>query len=156
MYQEIELVEMKRAEFEEAAGFSFEHYINELSQSTGKTITETREKITSDSWTNTEHDLWFNIVLNDLKIGYLWLEVQDNKSEAFICDIHIFYQFRGKSYGRHSILKTKDFLLNIGAHTVGLCVFGSNLTARGLYLSMNFKDKSFSEENNRYEMSLEL
>jgi ribosomal protein S18 acetylase RimI-like enzyme len=156
MNQEIELVEMKRAEFEVAASFSFEHYIIELSQSAGKTISETREKVTSDSWTNTDHDLWFNIVLNDLKIGYLWLEVEGDKSEAFICDIHIFNQFRGKSYGRHSILKTKDFLLNIGVHTIGLCVFGSNLPARGLYLSMDFKDKSFSEKNNRYEMFLEL
>lgn len=156
MNNEISLRGMKRVEFEEAARFSFEHYINELAQSSGDSVDETREKIVSASWAQNDQDLWFNILLDDLKIGYLWIESKTDRSEAFICDVHIFREFRGKGYGRRSILKTKELLLDIGASTVGLCVFRANSAARSLYISMGFKDKSFSEISNRYEMFLEL
>jgi ribosomal protein S18 acetylase RimI-like enzyme len=156
MNQILSLVSMEKAESKEAANFSFEHYISESVESSGKSSDEVRKTVGSGTWTQTEQDLWFNINLDDLNIGYLWLEIKADKSESFICDIHLFKEYRGKGHGRRSMLKVKGLLVDIGAKIVGLCVFGNNLTARSLYKSLGFKDKVFNEEKNRYEMFLEL
>jgi ribosomal protein S18 acetylase RimI-like enzyme len=70
------------------------------------------------------------------KIGLLWIEVKDQK--AFIYDFIIEEAFRGKGYGKQSLIALDEKLQSMNVETVGLHVFGGNHIAQELYKKMGF------------------
>jgi ribosomal protein S18 acetylase RimI-like enzyme len=73
-------------------------------------------------------------------VGSVWISMQRkaNKPEAYIHDIIVNEDQRGKGYGRATMLAAIARARELGAASVGLHVFGHNTVARGLYASLGF------------------
>jgi len=71
------------------------------------------------------------------KIGFLWVQVKDSK--AFIYDFLIDEEFRGKGYGKQALAAMDEMLKSMDVKSVGLHVFGDNITAQELYKKMGFE-----------------
>lgn len=75
-------------------------------------------------------------------VGSLWITLQPkaNKPEAYIYDVIVHEDVRGKGYGRATMLAAVARARELGAHSVGLHVFGHNTAARELYKSLGFAE----------------
>lgn len=71
------------------------------------------------------------------KIGMLWVQVKDQK--AFIYDFVIDEAFRGKGYGKQAMTAMDENLRSMKVKSVGLHVFGDNITAQELYRKMGYQ-----------------
>jgi ribosomal protein S18 acetylase RimI-like enzyme len=73
------------------------------------------------------------------KVGVLWVIVNDIKKEAWLSDIEIAEEYRGKGFGRDVLLVMEAQLSKEGFHKIGLHVFGDNPTALNLYQSLGYQ-----------------
>lgn len=73
-------------------------------------------------------------------IGVLWLchKQEANKSYAFIYDILLAPEVRGRGYGKLLMRFAEEETRKLGLNSIGLHVFGHNTTAIGLYEKMGF------------------
>lgn len=71
------------------------------------------------------------------KIGVLWVQVKEQK--AFIYDFIIDEAFRGKGYGKQALMAMDEILKSMNVESVGLHVFGDNITAQELYKKMGYQ-----------------
>ena len=88
---------------------------------------------------NSQDQFLFSIVdeTDDNKTGLLWVQVKDQK--AFIYDFIIDESFRGKGYGKQALVALDEKLKSIEVQSVGLHVFGDNITAQELYKKMGYQ-----------------
>jgi RimJ/RimL family protein N-acetyltransferase len=84
-------------------------------------------------------DQYLYSIINDEsnKIGVLWVQVKDQK--AFIYDFVIDEAFRGKGYGKQALIAMDEKLKSMNVESIGLHVFGDNITAQELYKKMGFQ-----------------
>jgi ribosomal protein S18 acetylase RimI-like enzyme len=80
--------------------------------------------------------LW-SLMDGDRKIGFLWVHVKDNK--AFIYDFLVHEEYRGKGYGKQALTAMDERLQSMNVASVGLHVFGDNISAQELYKKMGFE-----------------
>nr|WP_321980939.1 GNAT family N-acetyltransferase [uncultured Cohaesibacter sp.] len=75
------------------------------------------------------------------KIGAIWIAVQTqfNQKSAFIYDIEIEGNERGKGYGRAAMLALEAEVAKMGLPSIGLHVFAFNERAFALYQSLGFE-----------------
>jgi len=75
------------------------------------------------------------------KIGILWVNIKSEKPNhpAFGYDFWLEESWRGKGFGKQSLLALDEKLKELGAGSMGLHVFGDNLTAQALYKKMGFE-----------------
>jgi RimJ/RimL family protein N-acetyltransferase len=75
------------------------------------------------------------------KIGILWVEVKMDVSprRAFGYDFRINEEFRGKGFGKQALAALDEKLKSMQVESMGLHVFGDNLTAQALYKKMGFE-----------------
>lgn len=75
------------------------------------------------------------------KLGVLWVQVKMDAPhrEAFIFDFIIDEQFRGKGFGKQALIALDEKLIELGAESVGLHVFGHNTNAFELYKKMGYE-----------------
>ena len=75
-------------------------------------------------------------------VGALWIALRPKAGEieAFIYDIEIAEDRRGRGYGRATMLACAERARELGAQSVGLHVFGHNAVARALYTSLGFRE----------------
>jgi ribosomal protein S18 acetylase RimI-like enzyme len=71
------------------------------------------------------------------KLGFIWVQVKDRK--AFIYDFLVEEEFRGKGYGKQALAAMDEKLKSMDVESVGLHVFGDNVTAQELYKKMGFE-----------------
>lgn len=81
--------------------------------------------------------LWSILDEEDSKIGVLWVQIKDHR--AFVFDFRIDEAFRGKGLGKQSLMALDEKLKSMNVESVGLHVFGDNVTAQELYKKMGFK-----------------
>ncbi|HUE98442.1 MAG TPA: GNAT family N-acetyltransferase [Anaerolineales bacterium] len=74
---------------------------------------------------------------DDNRIGLLWAQVKDRK--AFIYDFIIDEAFRGKGYGKQALTAMDEKLKSMDVESVGLHVFGDNISAQELYKKAGFQ-----------------
>ncbi len=74
-------------------------------------------------------------------VGYLWWGLQNHGSKKvpWIFDIELKDAFRGKGYGRATMMLAETDVLAKGFDRLGLHVFGHNKVARRLYDSLGFE-----------------
>ena len=80
--------------------------------------------------------LW-SLLDGEQKIGFIWVQVKDRK--AFIYDFLVEEEFRGKGYGKQALAAMDEKLQSMDVESVGLHVFGDNVTAQELYKKMGFE-----------------
>ena len=73
------------------------------------------------------------------RVGVLWLRVPLSGAAAFVFDIEVDPQLRGRGYGRAIMLAAESFARDLGAKAIRLHVFGSNTVARSLYESLGYE-----------------
>ena len=86
---------------------------------------------------NTKDQYLWSLVEEGNKIGILWVQVKDQK--AFIFDFLIDEAFRGKGFGKQALRAMDETLKSMNVESVGLHVFGDNITAQELYKKVGFK-----------------
>jgi len=86
---------------------------------------------------HTQDQYIWSLMEENNKVGYLWVQVKDDK--AFIYNFLIREEFRGQGFGKQALAAMDEWLTSVGAESVSLHVFGDNLTAQGLYRKMGFE-----------------
>jgi ribosomal protein S18 acetylase RimI-like enzyme len=73
-------------------------------------------------------------------VGMLWIGVKmrGGKLDAFVYNVEIDEPYRGRGYGRATMVAGAQRGRELGAQTISLHVFGANTTARALYTSLGF------------------
>jgi ribosomal protein S18 acetylase RimI-like enzyme len=73
-------------------------------------------------------------------VGILWLNipVEGERVSAFVYDVEVEENQRGKGYGRAMMVAAESYALDHKAATIKLHVFGDNTVARGLYTSLGY------------------
>jgi ribosomal protein S18 acetylase RimI-like enzyme len=72
-------------------------------------------------------------------IGLLWLDPHGRPGGAWIYDIEVSAEHRGKGYGRALLQAGEDEARRLGVSSIGLNVFGHNDVARSLYESAGYR-----------------
>ena len=86
------------------------------------------------------NEITYIIELNGEIIGKI--KVDYSETSAFICGFGIVPAFRGKGYGKASLMETISLITKKGIHEIELDVEGKNSTALNLYKACGFKEKS--------------
>lgn len=79
----------------------------------------------------------YSIRNGDTRVGVLWVQIKDQR--AFIYDFIVEEEFRGKGYGKQALAALDEILTSMDVASVGLHVFGDNVTAQELYKKMGFQ-----------------
>jgi RimJ/RimL family protein N-acetyltransferase len=74
---------------------------------------------------------------SDHKLGVLWVNIENN--QAFIYDFRIDEALRGKGYGKQALIALDEKLKSMNVQSIGLHVFGDNITAQELYKKMGYQ-----------------
>ena len=74
-------------------------------------------------------------------VGVIWFAVREGRTakSAFIYDLSIREDLRGKGYGRKAMEKFEKVVKEMGIGRIGLNVFGHNHAARALYEKMGYQ-----------------
>ncbi|MDJ0394007.1 GNAT family N-acetyltransferase [Rhodococcus sp. G-MC3] len=77
-------------------------------------------------------------------VGQLWIAPRHDAEPAhwWVWEIEIDEEFRGRGFGRATMLLAEEQARSEGASSLGLNVFGGNAVARGLYASMDYRETS--------------
>lgn len=81
----------------------------------------------------------------DERVGRIWLEVRKRGVvEAYLWDIVIEEEFRGKGYGGKAMILLEEYARERGAVKISLNVFASNDIARRLYRNSGYREAAIS------------
>lgn len=83
----------------------------------------------------TENHQLFSVTYQNEQIGILWIYIRQNTAEkqAFIYDIKLAEQHRGKGLGKMTMAALDQYALKTGIKKIALHVFAHNKTAIALY-----------------------
>jgi ribosomal protein S18 acetylase RimI-like enzyme len=95
------------------------------------------ENLLPDGIHSQDQFVWSIIDEENGKVGVLWVQVKDQK--AFIYDFVIDEAMRGKGYGKQALIAMDELLKAMNVESVGLHVFGDNITAQELYKKMGYQ-----------------
>jgi ribosomal protein S18 acetylase RimI-like enzyme len=110
---------------------------------------ESMRRFWSDARPPAGHHL-FTAEASGRTVGWLWFsETSDVPGEAWIFDVEVAADVRGRGYGRAIMREALVKVRAMGCVKLGLNVFGSNDVAINLYRSMGFRTQSM-------QMTIEL
>lgn len=137
---------MTADDYQHLRAYMDEGYAQEVAQVMDMTIEEGRAaaakqlaELLKDGHATEGHYLWKVIADDDGAVGDLWAFVDPAKHRAFIYFIGIDSQFRGKGYGKATMLALEVAVKPLGADHINLSVFGANTTAINLYQSLGYQ-----------------
>lgn len=144
----IKFVEMTEEEFQKFEASSKENYKKDKIKANDLTEQEA-EKIANDDFARllpdgyTSKDNFLFTIIDSLEnpVGYLWYVIrgaEDNR-KAFIADILIYEDYRGRGFGKKAMLLLEDHVKEQGLDSIGLHVFGFNERATSLYKSLDYQ-----------------
>ena len=89
------------------------------------------------------HHVW-SAYDGDVEVGYLWLRVreQSDGTEAFVFDIAVTPDLRGRGHGRAMMQAAENEARALGATEMRLNVFGHNAVAHRLYERLGYETAS--------------
>ncbi|WP_437578773.1 GNAT family N-acetyltransferase [Sorangium sp. So ce887] len=92
-----------------------------------------------------DHHL-YSVLEGNAAVGHLWIGVThvDGFRSAFIYDIHLREDARGRGLGRRVMALAEEAAHGLGARDIELHVFAQNSRARRLYESLGYRVTSLS------------
>jgi ribosomal protein S18 acetylase RimI-like enzyme len=148
-------LKMDEDSYKDYSDYAIQNYADEKAKSGNWTEKEaydlakdTFDKMLPDG-PKTEKNYMYNLHLSDNKehIGYLWFIEQGEI--AFLADIIIFNEYRGRGLGKDTMKVLEETAKEKGFKKIDLHVFGHNKPAFELYKKMGFNITN-------YRMSKEL
>src|SRR3984893_5115609 len=113
-----------------AHGRSYEDVLPEAKRQTETLLPEGRA---------TKGHHFLRVLEDGRPVGWLWIGPHpDKQGAAWIYDIEIDEEQRGRGTGRRAMLAAEKLVAAEGASELGLNVFGSNLRAIALYQSLGY------------------
>lgn len=143
-------------EFKEIAKFSFENFVAETAKASGQSTDKLKANLGSPPSKIHQNDIWYVIECMKQQAGFLWIQLDPHKKEAFGYDIYLNPTYRSKGIGRIVMQKCKVELKNLGYNSVSICVFEENKIARNLYETLGFKSTKFDESRKQLTLTLEF
>jgi len=138
---------MTRAEFDEWLPRQLAGYAAQIIASGAMPESEAWDKARRDTARafsagyDTPRQVLFRVMAGQQAVGWLWLGVPGPDPDplmAWVYDIEVDENFRGRGYGRAAMLLAETEARNRGMTSLGLNVFGQNTTARALYESLGY------------------
>lgn len=146
----VELLKMSKEDFEHYLSNAVTEYANEKIKA-GTWAEKEAHKLSQETFSkllpngvDTEKQYLFSVVddTTQVKIGYLWFHFFESLigKEAFIYDIYLFEEFRGKGYGSDTMRKLEAEAKNLGIIKITLHVFSHNERAIAVYKKSGYQD----------------
>jgi ribosomal protein S18 acetylase RimI-like enzyme len=139
---------MTEEEFAAFKSWIIEDYARDIAYNYRLTLDEARANSTKEidgmlsQGYATPKQLFYNIVLTVESlvnpIGYLWIDVDDQKKRCFIADIYLHEKYRGQGWGTKTLELLETAMQERGITRIGLHVFANNAIAQGLYKKMGY------------------
>lgn len=82
------------------------------------------------------------------EIGFVWLHMDHDAGEAFLYEITLYEDWRGRGLGKATMAAMEQQARELGAKAVGLHVFGHNRRAIGLYEQSGYAVTDISMKKN--------
>ncbi|GGH74961.1 ribosomal protein S18 acetylase RimI-like enzyme [Pullulanibacillus pueri] len=147
----IELKAMDATTFQNYISQSIEAYANEHIRAGNWQEEEALEKAKRQfeqllpNGLNTKGHLLFSIYHKHEAIGHLWLHVnhQGLYKKAFIYDIELLENYRGKGLGKATLEALDQYAQKLGIKEIRLHVFAHNKRAIALYQKMDYKTTDY-------------
>lgn len=106
-------------------------------QSAARDAAETYARLLPDESATPGHHFW-HAYDGDLRVGFLWIKVTDDR--AFVFNVAVEPDLRRRGYGRAIMLAAERWCQDNGLTTIGLHVFAHNPGARALYEQLGFSE----------------
>ena len=100
------------------------------------------DQLLSDGLKTPEHYLFsIHDDASNRNVGILWFAIVNwgGKRLAFIYDIEVDANDRGKGYGSQALIALEEKVKTLGLNIIGLHVFGHNQVARKLYEKLGYE-----------------
>ncbi|MDG4656330.1 GNAT family N-acetyltransferase [Ectobacillus antri] len=91
----------------------------------------------------TKHHYLFDVV-GEKQVGNVWVFLDQEKKRAFLYNIRLVEEERGKGYGRMTMTLLEEWVKEQGMMHLALHVFSYNTVARNLYESLGFEVASLN------------
>jgi ribosomal protein S18 acetylase RimI-like enzyme len=145
----IALRRMSESEYSTYLSVAIPNYANEKMKGEGLTL-EQAKKVATESFGNllpdglkTKNHFFFSVAHKGSEgaVGTVWFgkkEEKENSSSAFIYDLILNSELRGKGLGKQLMRLVEIEVRKLGLKSIGLHVFGHNTIATRLYESSGF------------------
>ena len=144
---------MTEDEYEDYYNFAIKNYAREKIEAGNWSEEDAEEKSRKifnkllPDGTDTENHYLFSIYDNENHIGYIWFRVmEENNNIAFLNDIVIFEEYRGKGYGKETMKLLEKKVGELDCSKIQLHVFGHNEVAVSLYKKLNYEVTNYRME----------
>ena len=148
----IRLRPMTEAEFERFLAVSKDEYARDRARALDTSLDEelaTAEQqfaeLLKDGIHTADHRLWLVTLDRSTPVGHLWVHVDPRSRRAFIYQIRIDEEYRGKGYGKRTLELLEEELVAAGVTRISLNVFAPNHVARALYEKLGYRATSHSD-----------
>lgn len=93
-----------------------------------------------------ENHFLYTVYDGETMVGLIWLRANKDRPvpSGFIFGLRIEEEFRGRGYGKQTMLLIEEKARELGLKSMGLHVFGVNTVARNLYESIGYEISSLN------------
>lgn len=142
----IELRKMSPQEFDTYLSKSIPSYADDKMENEGLSAAEAK-KIAEQSFNDLLPDgllspdqFLYSVYSGNQQIGILWFAKKEShgKKFAWIYDIMIESEFRGRGHGKEIMIALESEVKRVGLNSISLHVFGKNSVAQSLYKKVGY------------------
>ncbi|MBA2363851.1 MAG: GNAT family N-acetyltransferase [Chloroflexia bacterium] len=96
----------------------------------------------------TKDNHFWTITQTGAPVGFLWVRVDEAARHAFLFEIAVHSEYRGRGYGGRALDLLKEDLKRMGVSRIGLNVFADNHVAIGLYQKHGYTTTNLNLQKN--------
>lgn len=150
----VRLVPMNEADLQAFLDELIPHYAREKVESgvwrEEEALALSREavlRLLPDGLATADHYLYMIEEAGGARTGYIWLYVDQGKQAAFLYEISLYEEWRGRGVGKDTMAAMEQKAKELGAKSVGLHVFAHNRRALKLYEKSGYHATDITMKN---------